>query len=196
MLLQSIKMLKTVGPLKKGLSIEFASPVTILTGEQKCGKSLLLQIISGKKKNLRENIEIKSANKRGMLRVFDTEHDNPRIKNSIEGDIFLQLYAQKQSSHGDTMLLLLGSLLQKHLADKVSLMLLDEPESGLSLQSIAILIRELSKCTKNNQAVLVSHHPWILTRIPGASVFDLKAKKYIDPEKYMEKCWKTGCKEN
>lgn len=194
MMLRSIEILKTVGPLKKGFRLELDKPITLITGKQKSGKSLLLHKLHKLAKGKEEDvIAVETCNKErnpdAKLYYFDSEHDNPRVQNgafcSSPMDFMLQANSKLDSSHGKTISELVFGLLENLDGD---MLMLDEPESGLCVANIGKLTRLIRKASKHSQLLIVTHHPALLC-LPqkDCAVFDMETKQYCDGKEYVLK---------
>ena len=133
---------------KKGQIIEFREGINFIVGDQGIGKSTLLQCLTEKFGTI---VQI-TYDKDAEFMYFDTEKNNPRVKSEAASMFTINSIFE---SHGETMFPILSHM--KKIKDKV--MLIDEPESGLSLRSICKLIKVFKFAeTKNNCQLIIATH--------------------------------------
>ena len=106
-------------------------------------------------------------------------------KASWTGDNFAGLTAHMFSfadiSNGEALLDLYEQL--KEVKD--SLIILDEPETSMSLKSINKLCDMFKTLVKNNNQLIIStHHPFIMKLV--AEVYDIESKKFIPTDNYLK----------
>ena len=188
---------------KKGIRIKFNRIVTIISGENGCGKSTILKyiadnigfnILGGNKntnykstENLREieGIDLSWAYKTKKGFYFRSDTFNSYY-NYIESDPqILAYYRTKFSelSHGESFLELFDSF-------RDGIFLLDEPENALSPQNqlrLLKIINDLSQ-QKQTQIIIVTHSPIIMS-YPNADFIyiddEVKRMDYKDTEHYV-----------
>lgn len=188
---------------KEGFNIKFNNKVTIISGENGCGKSTILKyiadnigfnILGGNRnsnyqatENLRELQDIKLSwsykTKKGFYFRSDTFNS---YYNYIESDPAILAYYQKkfsELSHGESFLELFDSF-------REGIFLLDEPENALSPQNqlrLLKIIHDLSQ-QEDTQIIIVTHSPIIMS-YPNADFIyiddEIKRMDYKDTQHYV-----------
>ena len=149
---------------EKGFSFE-CTDVNLLVGGQGTGKSTLINLLA---KNDRKCLAISSAKhvkENGIQSFhFDTEKHNPRTRDAeyytdIHGnDIgigFRDASMSRWKSHGE---ILEDMVLEPLFTAKDCVILLDEPESGLSIFNQFRLIAGIETAVKNNCQLFIATH--------------------------------------
>lgn len=169
---------------KMGFEIKFSKKVTIIIGENGCGKSTIMKYIaenigfniSGGNSNSNydsfhqlnhiEQITLgwQSKTKKGFYFRSDTFDSYYKY---IETDAQISRYYNKkfsQLSHGESFLELFSHF-------REGIFLLDEPESSLSCQNQLALLRIMYELEKSNKAqiIILTHSPIIMS-YPNADV--------------------------
>ena len=141
--------------LKKGFSFN-CSDVNIFVGDQGCGKSTLINLIrrSAPDLTIETNAYVKEHGVKSFF--FDSEKHNPRTTDpemyttpsgQDVGIGFKAAYMSRFRSHGEV----LQDMTVAPLYDaRDCVILLDEPESGLSVTNQFKLIRAIQGAVKNN----------------------------------------------
>lgn len=159
---------------KKNEEFIFYKDINLLVGDQGSGKSSILQILTNKHKDI-VSIE---CDKLTTL-SFDFEKDNPRISSYFKTP--LDIHARFQS-HGQTMLSIINSIKIENCSD---VLIMDEPDTALSIRSIYKLINKLKILHKNNKYVILSsHNPYLISAFKN--VLSLDHKKWITSKEFIE----------
>lgn len=184
--LEKIKIINDTYPgshvLDKNFLIE-CSEVNILVGNQGCGKSTLLNLIqknhSDIEVTLSESTKLNGVN----TFFFDSEKDNPRIKdlqffsNPNGEDIRIgvggAIYSRFKS-HGEV---LQEFIIAPLLTAQNCVIILDEPESALSLSNQFKLISAINIAVKNNCQLFIATHCYPL--IESFNVISLEHQKQM-----------------
>ena len=126
--------------LRKGFEFE-CGHVNLIVGDQGCGKSTLLRMISNNSKHLEITLADHVISNGITSYYFDTEKDNPRVKDpqmytslsgKDEGIGYVGALTSRFRSHGEIM----ENMILDPLKDaKDCVVILDEPESGLSIKN-------------------------------------------------------------
>jgi len=190
MYIKSVEILEKEYNLKKGKVIEM-KPITLLIGEQGCGKSSLLEFMQ---KNDKDFVDIvMSDDFTGEVKsfFFDTEKMNPRISsldnystpsgNSRGIGVAAALFSHFQS-HGETLREF--TVNRVHEA-KDCVMLLDEPEAALSIKNQYLLAERILN-NKNNVQFVIATHCVPLFEMVGYA-YDLEHYKWVTFKDYMKK---------
>ena len=161
-------------PFAKGLDIEFRGPLTYLTGRQGIGKTTLLRAISGRRHVFSSDVLDFGPSGRphhSIILHIETEFDCPHVAEPpkrFDIEELLYLHDQARQSHGQVM----SSLLRAVSSFEGRLILIDEPENGLSMESVLMLRNVFTKSARKNQLIISTHHPFFIAH-KGAFVYDL-----------------------
>lgn len=164
----------------KGQEFEF-KPITLLVGDQGCGKSTMLGII----KNGNAPVSVaRTGPSQDKVLALDMEKDNPRtspadVNNAASYKMSLVSHFQ---SHGEVLLPII-----KFIDDaKNAYITLDEPETALSLRSQFLLVDLLkSALTRGNQIFVATHNLVLMEAFPD-SILSLEHERYVTPEEFVE----------
>lgn len=165
--------------------------LTYITGKNGSGKSTLLRYIKNKDLYKFDSLPISLIweNKVSNDRIihFDTEMHNPKTSISEWKQTLMHITSQFRS-HGENMLPLLLSI------TKFSncLIMIDEPETGLSMNAILKVRSAFVKACKNNQLMVCTHHPlFLIHNSKYSSVYSLNEMDNINGRKYVKEYFKT-----
>ncbi len=168
--LKEIKVLKNSYPsnvLKIGTTI-LCKDVNIIVGDQGVGKSALLNMLLNKHDDLQMELSPKVVEEVVDVFYFDTEKDNPRIK---DPHLYSNAYGKNKGigyknavmsrfvSHGE---LLESFVIKPLLKAHDSIILLDEPEAGLSIKNQHELIKAMCIAVQNGCQLFIATHSAIL----------------------------------
>ena len=160
-----------------GDTLIFREGINLLVGENGAGKSTILDIITGKiKGQIKDIVTIKSSKIEYI--AFDFEKDNPRIKGRIDSvqNIISHFLSQGQTNKG---------ILKRITNVKDTLIIMDQPETGLSIKAVRELIESLILAKMNGcQIIMSTHHPYIISSV--GDVLSLDIKKWTTSEIYLQ----------
>lgn len=199
LLLAGVRFINNHRVFEKGEELQFFPGITLLVGDQGCGKSTLIKEIAPEFKMGSKNIELlfgkdlPEGKKLSFLR-FDSENDNPRTKGYFDWDDKLfggvfQVQA-KWMSHGQCGSTVLIRLLSKAIMDikdkqlDPSIICLDEPESGLSIRSqykLAYFLRAVASW--GHQVIVATHSLPLITEI--GKVYSLEHKTHMTADEFV-----------
>lgn len=171
----------------EGEAFDF-KPITLLVGDQGCGKSTLLCILkdcaesSGDYESF--GVEKDKNSKIDKFMYLDLETGNPAIQQPNPNDSQDMLYklTTRFESHGETLFPIL-----KYLGNvSNTLILLDEPETALSLRSQYKMIEIFKGCIERNCQVVIATHNLVFMQAFSDSVLSLEHMKYVSPEEFIE----------
>ncbi len=177
--LKNLRLLKDHRNLHP-FSVRFKDGMNIIVGENGSGKSTLLDLIIGRHKKdlIKVNFE-----KGSTYRFLDTEKHNPRTKTdcSGSGNIMFEV-SSRFMSHGETMLLLLeGSKSFKDI-----LLIVDEPETGISIKNQIKVLKILKNLTdKSNCQVILATHSYHIIKTEE-KIFSMDLMAWVNSEKYLQ----------
>lgn len=159
----------------KGQTIKFEPGLNFLVGENGVGKSSILSTLCNRVGDIKPlDLQHKIVGK-GKLSTyfFDTEKMNPRTKSEITTALEI---TSRWMSHGQCLfqyMQMLEQILKE--PDHTHLVLVDEPESGISPWN-QVKIRDLFvKISKHQQLIVATHSP-IFTQAPTGTVVHLGKK--------------------
>lgn len=171
--------------------IRFRPGVNLLVGDQGTGKSSLFQAIQlrGMKKPKSWNlppadtvpVAIDYRGKAIPVFAFDFEQDNFRTKSFFEDAIAFHVSAMR-SSHGEMVLAMLNGL---ELIDKPMMVLLDEPDMALSIQSCRRLVRIFNHVADlGGQVIATAHNPVVI--LSYEDVYSIEHDKWMTSKEYVD----------
>jgi predicted ATPase len=187
--LLTVQFLKNWRCFKKDSKFVFYFGMNVLVGDQGTGKSSLLDLLN-QKIDRKEIAEIITTVPEYLPTLsFDFEKDNPRKKGYIERGIDV---TSRFCSHGEINLSVLEVLIERVKEEKTrTLVILDEPESALSLRSIFKLIDILDTLVHQGHSIMLStHHPYLIESV--AVVFDVGKRRWKKGHKFIEEMKDNG----
>lgn len=191
---------------KKGFSLDFQDPITVIVGDNGTGKSTLLKylefryakpfLIEDEKdyfkkqwNSYKENEDCKlefvsnpkmiilenKIHKAGLQSYFESQltpfkADKEDVMNFMDVQSF---------SNGESVLDILSIF--ETLED--SLIILDEPETSLSIKSQVLVKEMLSKIGKKNQLIIATHSPKLMEL--SESIYCMETRKYVERTEYL-----------
>ena len=170
-----------------GFEIKDLLPITLLVGDQGCGKSSMLQLLQRN-----EHIQVKMQHNNGVNSMFfDFEHMNPRVIPDHEltnPDGSTRLFGvgekimSKWRSHGETLKHYSIENL-KRMEDAV--VLFDEPESSLSVRNQYELVKACEIASESNCQLIIATHclPLIESQ---EKVYSMEHKKWMNSKDFIE----------
>lgn len=177
---------------KKGLNIEFKRDVNLIVGDNGTGKTQLFKIIKDKLNNKVHKFPIDchiDFDKDTEILIFDLVNGlikdiikpNPlgNSKQFNEDSLFKLNYVDK--SHGENV----KAILDFAQEFKSKTIMLDEPESGLSIKSQIELIGKIKELSKHNQLFVITHSKFLIDAFEEVYYFD--EHKWLNKEKLYKK---------
>jgi len=186
--LLKIKIKEDFRCLKKDTEIELKS-LTLLVGEQGCGKSSLLTLLqeSDVDATLSKFVQVHGIN----TYYFDSEKMNPRINDLDEftnpngtskGIGIGGAMAARFQSHGEVLREFTVNRIKEA---KNCVLFFDEPESSLSLKNQYRLAKEFKQAEKRNvQIVLATHCLPLIESVE--KVFWMETMEWVDSKEFIQ----------
>lgn len=152
----------------------------ILVGDQGTGKSTLIQILEGL------HTECATVTMPKVIKIaHDYERDNIRVASGFDPNAdLMSIWA----SHGQAMALasrsVFNQLKAKTKDGSTGMLLLDEPDAGLSIRSACALNRALTFIAGQGHWVIAAiHSPYAM----GTEVYDVELRKFVDPAEFLKR---------
>jgi len=169
---------------KKCESIKF-NQLTLLVGDQGCGKSTVFQCLNKHAYDTKNSHIIVECKDQMNMRSFDFEQDSPRVTEPglhDSSDVFTTKIMQRFLSHGQSINTILSGMNE---FDKGSLILLDEPDMALSIRSIYKLIDIFkSRLADGCQIISTCHNPLLISAFH--EVMSLEHRKWMTSKEFIE----------
>lgn len=161
-------------------SIKFQNQLTVIVGENGSGKSSFFSLLTN---SIYQKL-IKIEHAPGIsYHFFDTEKHNPRIKNGIEYSVNAEFdLVCRFCSHGEALMPILKGM--KSFQSK--LILVDEPESGISLTNQRELLKTFNAAISNNCQIIISTHSYYLIK-NVQNIFNMNSKKWETSKKFLSR---------
>lgn len=166
----------------KGQIFEFGK-ITLLVGDQGCGKSTMLRLIQNNDKGS-DFFDLYGSNSNITDTLhFDSERHNPRVNalDTNNPDKYRYGLLSHFRSHGETLRPILNLIAE----EKNTLILLDEPESGLSIRSQFALVGLFKQAIDNGNQLVISTHSNILMEAFPDSILSLEHNKHMPYEEFI-----------
>ena len=167
------------------------SDVNLLVGNQGCGKSTLLKMIQQNHSDIHVELTEDTIKNGVSTFFFDSEKDNPRIKDpqcyaDLSGNNIGIGYGNALNSRFKSH----GEVIQQYTIDalktaKNSVLLIDEPESGLSITNQFKLIKGIKKAVENGCQFFIATHCYPL--IQEFDVISLEHLKKFSGNDFINK---------
>ena len=164
--INNVKILKNTyhsNVIPVGFEFE-CSDINLLVGNQGCGKSTLLQLMQKVHADVELTLTDFTKTNGVSSFYFDSEKDNPRMKDPQNyadasgrdiGIGFGNALKSRFASHGEIMQQFTVDALKQA---KNSVVLLDEPESGLSITNQFKLIKRIKEAVENGCQLFIATH--------------------------------------
>lgn len=167
---------------KKGDLIPFRPGVNLLVGDQGTGKSTLIQVVQASPTLKEKRPVITGAAASAVMYSFDFERDLTRGKSHFDDRRPMKFQIQQMFiSHGEAILSIVRSLDQM----KNCLVLLDEPDIGLSPRSAYTLARLLASAAKRGcQLVASIHNPLVMREI--GEVYSMEERRWMGAVEFLK----------
>ena len=188
MYIEQAKIISKHRCFKKGQKFEFRC-ITAIVGDQGCGKSTLLKGLQAQDKFL--NIQLTPLGLKGVNSYyFDAEHMNPRTTDpnlytkangEDKGIGYAGSILSRFKSHGEVLKAYTVDCLKKA---KDSVVLLDEPESGLSLKNQYKLWVEIKAASERGCQVILATHSLVIIQ-SVEDVLSLEHGKWMKSEDFV-----------
>lgn len=165
-----------------GDTFEFGPGLNLLVGDQGTGKSTLIDLMS-RSKYQPDSVKITLPNLPVVHRDF--EKDNVRTASGFGGgkSEMQQLFM----SHGQSVAYALKDIAEE--LKKPSLILLDEPDTGMSVRTAKALSTYLRNMVRAGHTVIASiHNPVIFTS--ESRIFDMEIRSWTTGNEALERMLK------
>jgi predicted ATPase len=170
---------------KAGDRFEFRPGVNLMVGDQGCGKSSLFKAMkaAGIKDKfdgegaLREKVVMDCD--QSTMYSYDFEKDNVRTK-SYFGDNMMFQVGSMFASHGECNLVLINAL--ETAAD--CLVLMDEPDTALSIRSCNVLVQRFREVAARSSQVIAAVHSLAVIQ-QFDEVLSLEHKKWMQSAEFI-----------
>jgi len=182
---KTVKLKEDLDCFFKNQKFEF-KPITLLVGDQGAGKSTLLSYLSIIMKNSSDRSfeVITDDTKQGGAFIMDMEKNNPRHEspNPDNPSAYRSSFMSHFQSHGEVLLPVLKTI--DGLSDTI--IILDEPETALSLRSQFKMIDCFKRALERNNQIIVATHNLLFMEAFPDSILSLEHGKYMTPQKFLE----------
>lgn len=174
--------------LRNGYSFECGS-VNLFVGNQGCGKSTLLRMIQSGHSDIEIALSEHTMQHGVESFFFDSEKDNPRIKDPLlystptgedSGYGYGNALKSRFLSHGEV---LSGFIIPPISSAKDCVIILDEPESALSLTNQFKMIAEIKKAVNRGCQFFIATHCYPL--IQSFDVISLEHYKRMSGDDFI-----------
>jgi predicted ATPase len=187
-MIQSITFAKELFCFKVGDSYDF-KPLTLLVGDQGCGKSTILNLL-GKQgmygSTQMVNIEVGKNDNGFIHHDFEmashrTNTSGPNPYSPDYNDQLIRMIDSKSMSHGEATKVSFEDF------DRIEtdILILDEPDMSLSMRSVHMLVEHVKRWIDSGKQVILScHHPYLIEAFD--EVLSLEHKQWMSSKEFIE----------
>lgn len=162
----------------KPFTINFKNKLTVIVGENGSGKSSFFTLLTDSSYH-KDTIKVDIVE--GLqYTFFDTEKHNPRIKHHLGKNALYEALARFHS-HGEALL----PIIKSSSTFKDRLVLIDEPEAGISLMNQKKILTAFRSAIRKNCQIIISTHSYFLIK-SVKEVFDMETKKWMTSVSYLK----------
>lgn len=185
-MIKSIKFKEDYICFFKKQSFEFKD-ITLLVGDQGCGKSTMLSLIHsicGKNEET-ETVDFILDKSHEAIYLLNMEKDNPATSQGNPygpSREFLSSLMSRFKSHGENLVPMLNSLEEL----KKSIILIDEPETALSLRSQYNFIETMKKLAKQGNQIIIATHCLTFMEAFSDNILSLEHLKYVKLKSFIK----------
>jgi len=171
--ISSLELLQEYRKIKP-FAIEFREGLNVLVGENGAGKSTIFHLM------------IEEAANKSLVRIdfrpveyrfFDTEKQNPRTRGEIKAEFDI---VSRFCSHGETIF----AIVDECKKFKDTLLLIDEPEAGVSIRNQRKLVDAFQEAIVNGCQVIVATHSFVIIQ-SVLTVFSLDSRTWMTSKEYL-----------
>lgn len=160
----------------KPFTIEFREGLNVIVGENGSGKSSMLYFIRNPDTTL-YSVESEDC----AFVFFDSEKDNPRTIDLSMSKNYAYALSSHFWSHGEAAMPIIKSL--KDIKDTV--IILDEPESGLSIKNQSKAFRIFNNKIKDNCQTIIATHSYVFIKSVD-EVFSMDNYSWMSSHEYLK----------
>lgn len=177
---------------EKGQRFAPKKGLTVMVGENGCGKSTLIKEFSEHNGGFSNEEKSKRDmwGKKVDILLLDFEKLNKTIKYNPFGrsedfkKAFFGNITRSEESHGERLMDILSLAFDEKVLE-YELLILDEPEQGMSLGNQYMYLKLFQKLSEKIDIILVTHSKVMIENI--SEVFDVETMSYVPSKEYLER---------
>lgn len=177
---------------EKGQRFAHKKGLTVMVGENGCGKSTLIKEFSKHNGGFSNGEKSKrdTLGKKVDILLLDFEKLNKTIKCNPFGrsedfkKAFFGNITRSEESHGERLMDILSLAFDEKVLE-YELLILDEPEQGMSLGNQYMYLKLFQKLSEKIDIILVTHSKVMIENV--SEVFDVETMSYVPSKEYINR---------